>query len=42
MPSKLLTEWIAYFQIETEEMEKASLVREASMGVEQIKAKRRR
>jgi len=41
MSSKLLTEWIAYFQIENEELEKLNLAREASAGVEQMKAKRK-
>jgi hypothetical protein len=41
MSSRLLTEWMAYFQIENEESEKASLAREASAGVNQMKARRR-
>jgi len=42
MPSKLLTEWIAYFQIENEEYETAKLSRDASAGVDQMKVRRRR
>lgn len=41
MSSRLLTEWIAYFQIENEESEKGNLARDASAGVDQMKAKRK-
>jgi hypothetical protein len=42
MPSKLLMEWVAYFQIEHEEEEKLNLTREAIVGVSGMKAKRKR
>jgi hypothetical protein len=42
MPSKLLTEWMAYFSIESEEQEKSNLRREASQGEEAMRAKRKR
>jgi len=41
MPSKLLTEWIAFFSLENEESEKRNLERKAEMGVQQIKPHRR-
>lgn len=42
LPSRLLTEWIAFFQLEAEEQEKSTLKREALAGVEQIKSRRRK
>jgi hypothetical protein len=34
MPSRLLSEWIAFFRIEQEEMEKGNLEQRAKMGAE--------
>jgi len=46
MPSRLLTEWISFMKLENEEEDKsikeAQLKREATQGIEQMRAKRGR
>jgi len=40
MPSHLLTEWIAFFKLEEEEIEISKLPKEAIQGEQAIRAKR--
>ncbi len=41
MPSRLLTEWMAYFRIENEDRVEAELKAKAEADVKQIRAKRK-
>jgi hypothetical protein len=37
MPSRLMTEWIAFFKIEAEEINQQSLIQQASSGLREMK-----